>query len=71
MKTLTNYLPFAVLGLVLAAVFYWFQVRPADIRSACSNQTTDKLKDVRGLSVGDWQKAYDLGYKSCLNKHGL
>ncbi len=71
MKLFKN--PLFILGfLVLAFLFYWFQVRPTVIRSACAKKVTDNLKTSnKTQEVADWQREYNLVYESCLHSKGL
>lgn len=60
--------------LVFAGIFlfYWFQIRPSNIKSTCANETIEKLKSIKEERSADtWQKNYDLYYEACLNKKGL
>ena len=50
--------------LLLAGWFYWFQYRPANIRSYCDWETKSK-------SYWRVTKNYDVNYNSCLHEKGL
>ncbi|HBL51664.1 MAG: hypothetical protein A3D24_02260 [Candidatus Blackburnbacteria bacterium RIFCSPHIGHO2_02_FULL_39_13] len=52
------------LFLLLIFLFYWFQIRPAEIRSYCDWETKSK---------SSWRvtKNYDANYNSCLHEKGL
>lgn len=65
--------------LIAAGWFYWFQWRPAQIRSKCQIGWTGK-DDFQKFSEGDsvgledlmsFEKLADSIYVNCLNKHGL
>lgn len=58
--------------------FYWFQWRPAQIRSKCQIGLAGKedLSKISGDSINlevlvDFEKITDSVYLNCLNKHGL
>ena len=67
--------------------FYWFEIRPSEIRKACYIEASDKAKNhmkemaaqypdddsIQAAAKKDWsnKKVFDEYYKSCLNKHGL
>ncbi len=56
---------------VLAFGFYWFQWRPAQIKKDCVAKMFDSgmLKGEKDIST--FTQEYDIGYKICLQKHGL
>lgn len=59
---------------VLVVLFYWFQIRPAKIRSDCGFQPAMLYeKDTQtGLSAGmTYEEFYDFYYEKCLNQKGL
>jgi len=63
-----------LLILIFAILFYWFQIRPAKIRSACGFEPVMLYeKDTAtGLSTGmTYEEFYDFYYEKCLNQHGL
>lgn len=64
-------LPYIIIGLlILVVLFYWFEIRPARIRSQCGTDSIllfDKNNSLN-LSAPDF---YDFYYKKCLNQHGL
>jgi len=50
-------------------LFYWFQIRPAKIRSDCGFTAVFEYDvDDSDMSYPDF---YDFYYKKCLNQHGL
>lgn len=57
---------------VSSFLFYWYEIRPSNIKSRCANETIEALSesDIRREPI-DWQITYDLKYKTCLNKAGL
>ena len=63
-----------VAGLVFLLLFYWFQIRPAKIRSDCGFEPAMLYeKDSNtGLSAGmTYEEFYNFYYEKCLNQHGL
>lgn len=61
-----------VMIISLITAFFWFQVRPANIKSSCANQISVKLNLISAKrSLLEWQRAYDLQYDNCLHKNGL
>jgi len=63
-----------VAGLVFLLLFYWFQIRPAKIRSDCGFEPAMLYeKDSKtGLSAGmTYEEFYNFYYEKCLNQHGL
>lgn len=62
---------FVLIGLFVLW-FYWFQLRPANIRSECANHTQENLSN-SGLSLSqlNWQRKYNLVYESCVHRNGL
>ena len=69
--------------LVLAVVFYWYEIRPANIRSKCNKKvlmerqysTTKFEKDQLGGDMNRINKVErektDFWYKDCLRDNGL
>ena len=63
-----------LLVLIFVALFYWFQIRPAKIRSDCGLESAMLYKKdtTTGLGAGmTYDEFYDFYYKKCLNQHGL
>jgi len=61
-------------GLVIAFLFFWYQIRPSLIRSTCAKETGTKIESEYSnekRSTKGWQDIYDLYYDSCLHKKGL
>ncbi len=52
--------------LILAGLFYWYEWRPADIRSTCQ-KTYLKIGGIGGWSNEDIQEAYE----HCIHENGL
>jgi len=67
MKKKSIYATSGVIGLlILSSIFYWFELRPAQIRNFCSEDTIQKGKEHK------WDiKTYDIAYSICINKKGL
>ena len=65
--------------IILFGWFYWFQWRPANIRSTCAKQAGDSAAGVyKALSeynldykVEMADKFQKSGYATCLNKRGI
>lgn len=58
-----------IIGIVLILIagwFYWFQVRPANIRSSCIKQLPGGF-----LSVGLSDEELENKYKRCIRARGL
>lgn len=52
--------------------FYWWQLRPVEIRKRCANEVEVMLKQSEEKhDVLDWQRLYDLKFETCINKRGL
>lgn len=61
--------------LVLAFLFYWFQVRPSNIRSDCHEQATKAAIQKNNKDYNKTGTTYDIDvynnyFKLCLNKYG-
>lgn len=57
---------------VISFIFYWFQQRPAQIRSNCHKWIVDLPGEVENnLRNDSARKTYDALYASCLHKKGL
>lgn len=54
-----------VMFLALAFLFYWFELRPSQIRSECDQIAWNKAKE------SNTTKAYDWKYTQCLHNKGL
>ncbi len=57
-----------LLALLLIVVFYWFGLRPAQIRKDCYDYaySTPNLGDTK-----EWVTATDYYYTACLHRKGL
>ncbi len=55
-----------VILVVLAVIFYWFEVRPSQIRSQCDLIAWNRTKEISGDT--DY---YDWKYLQCLHSKGL
>lgn len=58
---------------ILGLGFYWFDLRPMQIRTRCNNEALDKVGQATkqaGTSEGLFE-GYDLLYKTCIRKKGL
>jgi len=63
-----KYILLVPLFLLLAGLFYWFQIRPAQIRKDCYNYAygTPNLGD-----TNEWVTATKYYYDACLSRNGL
>ena len=53
--------------LIIAGLFYWFQVRPSNIRKACYSEVEEKYK-----SSGSVRKEnLNLTFGVCLTRNGM
>ena len=65
---------FVLIIFIFVGLFYWFQIRPAIIRSDCGFEPAMLYeKDSKtGLSAGmTYEEFYNFYYEKCLNQHGL
>ena len=73
MEKIKQYKYLIILAIVLAISFYWFQLRPAQIRKTCF-RIVDAQEDKR-LSAFDSKYGItqfdEVRYKKCLLEHGL
>lgn len=53
--------------LALIYFFWWFQVRPRDIRSQCTKDTIAKMREINNPTINQYDKWFEI----CLNKHGF
>jgi hypothetical protein len=74
-----------IIGIILLTLFWWFQIRPARIRSECGLETALLYnKDTSGFDVNkfieerigrpiykDYEGFYKFYYQKCLDQHGL
>lgn len=67
---------FILIILLVASGFYWFQVRPSQIKTKCESKTFEAMKKAAEIpEIGnsakkfwDWRNDY---YNSCLHRYGL
>ena len=61
--------------LVVSGIFYWWQLRPAHIRSVCASETIEKIQKASDEGVtrnlADWDRNYEMLFQACMNKRGL
>jgi len=59
----------------LGAIFYWFSIRPYNIKQNCyleaDNKTDKFIEDNDDLSVTKVKEVYGLTFERCLNKNGI
>lgn len=60
---------------VLIGAFYWYEWRPSQARTYCSNKrdisVAEFIQKNSSVSVSDVSKYGDIVYSSCLNKKGV
>lgn len=59
--------------IVFGFSFYWFDLRPKQIRAECSNESREKVSEATkkaGTSEGLYE-GYDFLYKICIRNKGL
>ncbi len=66
------------LTIIFISLFYWFQIRPVNIKSHCHTKAVDhairnyKKENPYSKEVGVYSMSYyEKGYKSCLRSRGL
>lgn len=64
MKFIPQYL---LIGFIIFTIFYWFQIRPSEIRKECLNDLSETAKSSNGLSKTSMNDIY----RMCLVKNGL
>lgn len=63
-----------ILIVILGFAFYWFQLRPSEIRKYCSNWAAQYNGTLIGdgvISIDQSGSRYTTDYQSCLNEKGL
>lgn len=55
-----------VILLVLLAGFYWYEIRPSNIKKDCYSSSVKRVVELKG-KVSDYENVYEL----CLQKNGL
>jgi len=86
-KEYSKYLKYVLPALILIGLFYWYQIRPARIRSVCVTLANDSarkqlldevdgsggLRDLDDVAeMGDYMTdTYNFYYQRCLNEKGL
>ncbi len=70
-------------GLIIAISFYWFGIRPGEVRKDCWENAKKMASDVAAMEMAveskgqviekkaDYEKVRDDRYKACLLEHGL
>lgn len=67
-----------MLLIVASFLFYWYEWRPTNIRSACDTEAVEKA--IKKLTEGRWENSkeqkfvkddYEFYYKKCLSSQGL
>ena len=59
---------FAILALMIAIAFYWFQVRPASARSFCVERANLSARDAVEYKK---QEAFEGTYNNCMISKGV
>ncbi len=58
--------------LILGFIFYWFQIRPSQIRKGCHRWIVDMPGEIEDqLGYAPARAKYDALYSSCLHREGL
>lgn len=59
---------FVIIAILIIGIFYWFWVRPAQIRSECYKYAygTPNLGN-----TNEWVNATEYYYNACLHRNGL
>ena len=60
-----------IILLIIGFLFYWFQIRPSEIRSECAVITEEELVTKGTKTAKEWLMWRELYYTSCLNGKGL
>lgn len=64
-----------VVILILIALFYWFQIRPSQIRSSCAFGAQGTIKYLSEhnprVNVSYFENKYNEYYQICLHQKGL
>jgi len=61
-----------IIGIILiliAGLFYWFQIRPSQIRKTCHKEAIELASLEEGFD--DATAYYDTWFEVCLNREGL
>ncbi len=72
--TKMNKIKLAGIGLTILAftLFYWFQIRPSQIRKGCHRWIVDMPGEIEDqLGYAPARAKYDALYSSCLHREGL
>ncbi len=64
------YFSIALALVILGVSFYWFALRPAEIKRNCSS-LAQKLFQTDNLSASDFENHYNFTYSRCLEQNGL
>lgn len=58
---------------IVSFVFYWYELRPTQIRKECQNHAWDKVKEAiqETNSFDGFQDGIDFLYTDCIRKKGL
>jgi hypothetical protein len=66
---------FFLLLTVGVGLFYWYELRPSQIRSACSERAKEETREAAGTGktskIGDPRAYYDARYVVCVRERGL
>lgn len=65
-----NVIVIFLLIIIALGIFYWFQLRPASIRSECNQWIIDQPGEVN-LRTDSGRKKYEAQYSFCLHDKGL
>lgn len=62
-----KYLMTLIVFLVISFSFYWYDIRPKNIKALCSNDTIEKLKEKNQATIEN----YNVLYTICTRKYKL
>jgi len=71
-KNLNEIIILIVVILVLFGLFYWFSLRPTNIRKDCADESS--IEAIVGMlddKESEYEKQYNFNYKQCLQRNGL
>lgn len=69
--TKSKFFLIVLLLLFVVGGFYWFQLRPSQIRSYCHKRIVDLAGEVEKLTSERAIAGYKALFDRCLNEHGL
>ena len=64
-----KYLIIAII--IIAALFYWYQIRPSQIKSFCAEDARAVVEKSKSLTLDGSIKIYNTRYEFCIKSKGL